>query len=123
MNKKMMKGFTLVEIMIVVAIIAILAAVAIPNFVSYRKQSQATACVSNLKQLQAAMEQYKMGHTDTPTLAALCGTEDGKLIKATPVCPAGGTYTLADPEPTCSIGNTLGAGFEHQLTKTAQATD
>ena len=37
MNKRMNKGFTLVEIMIVVAIIAILAAVAIPNFINYRK--------------------------------------------------------------------------------------
>ena len=44
--KRMLKGFTLVEIMIVVAIIAILAAVAIPNFIKYRRSSQATACVS-----------------------------------------------------------------------------
>ena len=55
--KKMKMGFTLVEIMIVVAIIAILAAVAIPNFIKYRRSSQATACVSNLKQIQTAKEQ------------------------------------------------------------------
>ena len=47
--------------MIVVAIIAILAAVAIPNFVRYRKTSQMNACISNLKQIQAAVEQAKMG--------------------------------------------------------------
>ena len=58
--KKMKMGFTLVEIMIVVAIIAILAAVAIPNFIKYRRSSQATACVSNLKQIQAAKEQCLM---------------------------------------------------------------
>ena len=58
--KRMLKGFTLVEIMIVVAIIAILAAVAIPNFVRYRKTSQMNACISNLKQIQAAVEQAKM---------------------------------------------------------------
>ena len=92
----MKKGFTLVEIMIVVAIIAILAAVAIPNFIKYRKSSQATACVSNLKQIQAAKEQYLMA---TPTagsaaitLANICGAS--AYIKATPTCPAGGEYPL-----------------------------
>ena len=113
--KKMMKGFTLVEIMIVVAIIAILAAVAIPNFVNYRKQSQATACVSNLKQIQSAKELYLMNHTDVPALEGLVGSD--KQIKTTPVCPAGGTYTVGDSttDPTCGIGMSLGADYAHAL--------
>ena len=104
MKKTMKKGFTLVEIMIVVAIIAILAAVAIPNFVKYRRNSQATACVSNLKQIQAAIEQSKMAGTTPADLAALVGSD--KYIKATPTCPAGGTYSLGDDttEPSCSLG-------------------
>ena len=103
--KRMMKGFTLVEIMIVVAIIAILAAVAIPNFVKYRRNSQAAACVSNLKQIQAAIEQAKMAGATVASLSDLVGSD--KYIKATPVCPAGGNYNdLGDDttEPKCSLG-------------------
>ena len=113
--KRMKKGFTLVEIMIVVAIIAILAAVAIPNFISYRKQSQATACVANLKQIQAAKEMWFMNNSTAPAITDLVGSE--KKIKTNPVCPAGGTYTVGDSttDPTCSIGTTLGTDYKHQL--------
>ena len=101
--KRMLKGFTLVEIMIVVAIIAILAAVAIPNFVKYRRNSQAAACVSNLKQIQAALEQAKMAGATPSALADLVGSD--KYIKATPTCPAGGTYDIGNDttEPSCSL--------------------
>ena len=85
--KKAMKGFTLVEIMIVVAIIAILAAVAIPNFVKYRNESQRASCISNMKQLQTAGEQYVMvkGATNVPQVSDLIGKNS--YIKKTPVCP------------------------------------
>jgi prepilin-type N-terminal cleavage/methylation domain-containing protein len=52
------KGFTLVEIMIVVAIIALLAAIAVPNFLRARKRSQATVILEDLRNLHHAMEQY-----------------------------------------------------------------
>ena len=84
--KKMLKGFTLVEIMIVVAIIAILAAVAIPNFVRYRKTSQMNACISNLKQIQAAVEQAKMSGVATPGWTDIVGSD--KYIKVSPTCPS-----------------------------------
>ena len=108
---KMKKGFTLVEIMIVVAIIAILAAVAIPNFIKYRRNAQAASCVSNLKQIQTAKEQWMMANGAVPDdLSKISGSTD-KYIKQTPVCPAEGTYTIgADGvDPTCSIGKTLAA--------------
>jgi prepilin-type N-terminal cleavage/methylation domain-containing protein len=111
--KKAMKGFTLVEIMIVVAIIAILAAVAIPNFVRYRKTSQMNACISNLKQLQAAVEQAKMSGVATPTWADIIGSD--KYIKVTPTCPGTGTYTLPSNDtdsPTCSSSD---SGYVHAL--------
>ena len=105
MKQRMKKGFTLVEIMIVVAIIAILAAVAIPNFIKYRRSSQATACVSNLKQIQAAKEQCLMaGDTGFTKLYGATG-----FIKTTPKCPANNAaYTTGDAttDPTCSYSDT-----------------
>ena len=51
-------GFTLVEIMIVVAIIALLAAIAVPNFLRARKRSQATRILEDLRMIDGAMDQY-----------------------------------------------------------------
>jgi len=109
MKMKLKKGFTLVEIMIVVAIIAILAAVAIPNFIKYRRNAQAASCITNLKQIQSAKEQWLMANGSVPAeLSKISGTTD-KYIKTTPVCPAGGEYTIgADGvDPSCSIGTSL----------------
>ncbi len=52
------QGFTLVEIMIVVAVIGLLAAIAIPNFVKARATSQANACINNLKKIDDAASQF-----------------------------------------------------------------
>ncbi len=117
------KGFTLIEIMIVVAIIAILAAVAIPNFIKYRNESQKSACISNMKQLQTAGEQWCISNsaTQTPTLEQLCGSD--KYVKTTPVCPyAKESYTIKNEsgvvKVTCPQESALGHLIPGQSTAT-----
>lgn len=99
-NKK--SGFTLVEIMIVVAIIGLLAAIAIPSFLNARTKSQQNACINNLRQIDGAIDQYKLDHGNTNP-----GSVDSDLvpvyISRKPRCPgtAGDTaYAIASP-PTC----------------------
>src|ERR1700761_9761126 len=58
-------GFTLVEIMIVVAIIALLAAIAVPNFLRARKRSQATRCLEDLRIIDSAIDQYAIENNKT----------------------------------------------------------
>ena len=57
-NSKSRRGFTLVEIMIVVAIIALLAAIAVPGFLRARKRSQASRILNDLRLIDAAVDQY-----------------------------------------------------------------
>ena len=92
----MKKGFTLVEIMIVVAIIGLLAAIAIPSFMKARTTSQKNACINNLRQIESAKDQYAIekGGTNGQLIEAegtvftnLVGGASG-YIKAYPACPA-----------------------------------
>jgi prepilin-type N-terminal cleavage/methylation domain-containing protein len=113
-NTSRAKGFTLVEIMIVVAIIGLLAAIAIPNFVRSRSTSQANACINNLRQIDAAAQQFAMD-AKLATGAAINFPNDlTPYIKlndngSVPPCPAGGTYSdnTVGATPSCSLSDTV----------------
>jgi prepilin-type N-terminal cleavage/methylation domain-containing protein len=122
MKKSLKRAFTLIEIMIVVLIIGILLAIAVPNFVRAREASRAKACVANLKQIDSAKQQWAMdnraaaGGSVTGDMATLVGTNG--YIKSTPVCPSSGAYTLNTIEvaPTCAIGvNPTSDALSHVL--------
>ena len=98
-NKSRKQGFTLVEIMIVVAIIGLLAAIAIPNFVRARTTSQQNACINNLRQIDGAKQQWalenKAGTNATPAntdIQPYMGRGSGGTL---PTCPADSSITFA----------------------------
>lgn len=87
------KGFTLIELMIVIAIIAILAAILVPNFLKARAQGQLAACESNLKNIATALEMYATDNsgdypTELVTLTSSGHATGGGYMKTIPQCPS-----------------------------------
>ena len=110
--KKGIKGFTLIELMIVIAIIAILAAILIPNFIRAREEAQYSACESNLKNIATALNMYSTDWNGSyPTVAM--GADTGltafsftpTYMQTIPSCPTDGSqYNI-------TVSNTNGNAF------------
>ena len=98
-------GFTLVEIMIVVAIIGLLAAIAIPNFVRARNTTQRNSCINQLRQIDGAKHQWALENRQTDTSTP---NEDDLKVYVRglrfPTCPTRGSYTIGNmiTDPTCT---------------------
>lgn len=105
-------AFTLVEIMIVVAIIGLLAAIAMPNFVKARTTSQKNSCINNLRLMDSSIQQWALetqqGSSDPIDENQIALYLRGRVL---PECPAGGSYQFgltigATPVVSCPNGHT-----------------
>ena len=121
-------GFTLVEIMIVVAIIGLLATIAIPNFVRARLKAQQSACINNLRQIDGAKQTWALEAKAAPTASPQLSNIQpylGRGVNGTaPTCPADQnksfetSYQLNDLQtaPTCLVlPGTAGDTTGHHL--------
>jgi len=91
--KKRTKGFTLVEIMIVVAIIGLLVAIALPNFMKARRKSIIRSAQASLKQIEGAYEQFLLdGGTAVVAIAEVESRVTPDYVKVWPTCPGGGSW-------------------------------
>ena len=97
--------------MIVVAIIGLLAAIAIPNFIKARTTSQKNACINNLRQVDGAIQQWALENKQAAT-ATVAFTDISGYLKNSVICPSGGTtfadsYTVKDvsTKPVCQKDN------------------
>lgn len=100
LRKKYAKGFTMIEIIIVISIIAILTAIAVPNYLGYVKEAKATVCRVNCVQIEKMYEMYLeiegIEHTDV-------GFEEFVRDNGMDICPEHGVITYVDGMLKCSV--------------------
>jgi prepilin-type N-terminal cleavage/methylation domain-containing protein len=111
MFKRNQKGFTLIELMIVIAIIGILAAIAIPNFIAYRNKSFCSRAETDANNIAAAIADYFAipSHTSTPALTDLNGGA-GFTMSGTGTSINTAVITGADPSLGITVSVTDGSG-------------
>lgn len=111
MYKNSRAAFTIIELMIVVVIIAVILAIALPNYFKSATNSKKAVCIANLERIDSALDQWVLEtHTSAGTVPSGSDEEDiyNNYVKGgKPKCPSGGTYTIhavgSSPQVTCSL--------------------
>lgn len=105
--KRLKRAFTLIEIMIVVAIIGLLASIAIPHYAQAREEVRTRACINNLQQIEAAIERWSLQFNKDEE-DAVTYSDIRSYLQRSVVCPSGGTcfddsylITTVGAPPTC----------------------
>jgi prepilin-type N-terminal cleavage/methylation domain-containing protein len=113
-KKNSRRAFTLIELMIVVTMVGVILNIAAPNLVRSRERARATACITNLRTIDGAKEQWALTTNAGPSAAAPLMATLTTYLKSQPVCPSGGSYSInaMGVTPTCG---TAGGPFSHTL--------
>jgi prepilin-type N-terminal cleavage/methylation domain-containing protein len=107
MARKQRSGFTLLEIMVVVAIFSVIMSIGFPNFIRARTSARTRACVKQIRTLQAAKEQYAMlKRLPQGSAVSMGDLVAQELISSGPICPDGFPYTvgLVGEDVVCTSG-------------------
>ncbi len=106
MKNQKKQGFTLVEIMIVVMIIGLLAAIALPSFKKARDEAREKSCINSLRLIEAAKDQYAID-ADIASGATIADSvlQDYMKGETMPTCPSGGTISAnaVDTSASCTV--------------------
>jgi type IV pilus assembly protein PilA len=109
-HKKGQKGFTLIELMIVIAIIGILAAIAIPQFSAYKARGYMASAISDAKNMYTAVEAWKGDHPGTPPVAETVAPLATAVTYSAARASAGNTITVTAGTGAVTVGNLNLAG-------------
>jgi general secretion pathway protein G len=107
-NRAVQRGFTLLEIMVVVFILGVLVTIAVPSWMNARARAQARTCSANLRQIHQAKEMYALANRLQNGAPVQMSDLVPQYLQAEPFCPAGGgtAYTVnpVGTDPTCPTG-------------------
>jgi type IV pilus assembly protein PilA len=116
MKNKSRRGFTLIEIMVVVVLIGFMLCIAVPNLMYALTSARANTCIGNLRQIESACQQFATVNSLAPGSTVSVTNDLASYMKSIPVCPSGGSYYALpvgnNPQSRCTLD---AAPYSHRL--------